>query len=285
MLEAKWAASFLLLGRQLAKYERANDTQVVLVVTVPIRDYVAWLIGIGWRLSQFRLTNSERNLDFRSLPAGTPVTVTTKAGTRCGVFHGWDEKKNRINIEGRYLEIGSIEAASRYPHYEGPSRYRILPKVGSLLDGTGLAQSWAAANSQVASEIAIIGIKKRILAEADTLIGINSESLNKLGDILTVQETTNHTTWCSSIVPSTDGGRAELEANAALVILDGTSAARWLRTIDSKFVVCVVDRSQDHESLDESILRLRAGGVALESNFLEWAPPAGIEILGFEVSL
>lgn len=284
-VEAKWAESFLLLGRQLAKHKPANDVQVVFVVTVPVRDYVAWLIGIGWRLSRFKSMDSDLYVDFPSLAAGTPVTVTTKNGTRCGVFHEWDEKKKRINIEGWWLELANIKSASHHPKYEGPSRYRELPAVGSILEGTCLADNWAAANSQVASDVAIIGIKSRILAESEILVGIQPGSMNKLGDILTVPETTRHTTWCSSIVPSTDGGRADLEANASLVILDGTSAARWLRTIESQFVVCVVDRSQDHESFDESIVRLRAGGVPLGNDFLEWKPPAGIEILGFEVSL
>lgn len=283
--EAKWAESFLLLGRQLARHRPADDVQVVLVVTVPVRDYVAWLIGVGWRLSRFKPKNSDVGVDFSSLPAGTPLTVTTKTRTRCGVFHGWDEEKKRLNIDGLHLELNSVKAASLHPKYEGPSRYRDLPAVGSILEGTGLVDNWASANSEVASNVAIIGIKKHILAESETQVGIRPESMNKLGDILTVPETTNNTTWCSSIVPSTDGGRADLEANVALVILDGTSAARWLRTIEAQFVVCVVDRSQDHESFDESILRLRAGGAPLGSEFLEWKPPAGIEILGFEVSI
>lgn len=254
-VEVRWAESFLLLGRQMARHRPADNVQVVLVVTVPVRDYVAWLTGIGWRLSSFRTKNPDMRVDFRTLPKGTPVSVTTESRTRSGLFHGWEATTNRINIDGLYISLSSVRAASQFLNYEGPPRYRDLPSPGSLLAGTDLMNNWAAANSELASSVSIVGVRKQILAEAETHIGIDPNSMNRLCDILTIPETTNNTTWCSSVIPSTDGGRADLEASTSLVILDGSSAARWLRTITSQFVLCVVDRSQDHESFDEAILR------------------------------
>jgi hypothetical protein len=284
-VEAAWADSFLLLGRQLAKHQTDPQSQVILVVTVPILDYAACLIGVGWRLSKRREYASISASSFKLLRPGNLIALATGNRVRCGIFHGWDENKKRINIDGIHLSIDSVLYANIRENGIGSTGYRDIPRPASILAGTWLEGSWIAANAEVDHDVAIVGVKRSILAESETLIGLAPDSMNALGDILTVPESTSATSWCATIVPSTDGGRSDLDAGASLVILDGTSAARWLRTVESQFIVCVVDRSQDHESFDESVLRIRAGGVPLENGFLDWTPPPGIEVLGFEVPL
>ena len=73
----------------------------------------------------------------------------------------------------------------------------------------------------------------------------------------------------------------------SLTILDGQGAIRYLNDVLSPIVVCVFDRSVADESAAEQVVQLRnsRGEPIALSTQLGWAPPAGVEALGFTVAL
>jgi hypothetical protein len=71
------------------------------------------------------------------------------------------------------------------------------------------------------------------------------------------------------------------------VVLDGAAATKYLPAIEAPVVVSMIDRSIADDSVPESVIsyrNMRGEPVSLEHG-LHWKPPAGVEVLGFEVPL
>ncbi len=280
---ANWAASFLLLGRQIAKYELESDRQLLICVSAPARDYIAWLIGVGWRL--VREPDAHEQIEVSdSLTIGMRLNIASESRVWSGVLRGIDSAKGRINISGIWISISDVRAVAISNRAEGAEwSQRDIPARPTITNGSWLEKSWTAAHVNQDHEIALVGVKQEILHESKAQIGFSADSMIELGHLLTIPEATSFTAWCTTVVPATEGGMAAVDAAAKLVVLDGPSAGQWLRAVKSKCVVCIVDRSRENDPFEEAIARFALDGTLLDRQFLDWSPPPGIEIFGVEV--
>jgi hypothetical protein len=93
---ADWIGKFVMLGRLAARWLRVHaDRQLVVVLSVPVRDFAAVLVGCGWMTA----TAAPSILPVREILAGlslhAPVRVVTRSKVLAEHFGGVNVAKDR----------------------------------------------------------------------------------------------------------------------------------------------------------------------------------------------
>jgi hypothetical protein len=111
------------------------------------------------------------------------------------------------------------------------------------------------------------------------------EPLDRLADILRPDDGNASPCWAAEIIPGSSEVTDELDPMTQLAILDGNSGIRWLESLLTPVVVCIVDRSTENDELDDVILASRASGQVLHPSEIGWPGAPGIEVMTYEMKL
>lgn len=284
VLAAQWIGKFFMLGRLAARWSRAHaDTQLVVVLSVPVRDFAAVLVGCGWLTD----TPAPRILPVREvlpgLPLHAPVRVVTQSKVLTARFGGINVAQDRARF-GTDWQIDKLRAIVPLESLDTP-RSQPIPKPGVISTLTGIDKDWAARLCAPPQDLVLVGTLRWLAEDLTAFLG-RGEECEPVANIL-LPEGPRAATWSTRIYPASHLDVEMPSAEVRAVVLDGASATKYLAAIEAPVVVSIMDRSIADESVPESVMNYRntrGEPVSMEHDF-RWKPPAGVEVLGFEVPL
>lgn len=292
VVESAWAGRLLALGARLARHAPAVGMQLVVALVLPAREYAALLISAGWTLTR---PTGVHEQDIRSeierIRPQLPLSVRMVAGDQmiADVLYsvGTGPDGNRVHIGSSEWRVDKVDHIEPAPHLtpERFGRLRLTPP-GSLARAAGHASTWAAEHCRGSAEVAVIGTRSVLSAELELCVGWprSEGGLQPLGSILRPND--GHSpSWSSAILPGGTGEMPEVPREAAMVVLDGASATRWLPLIDVPIVTVIIDASSAAEVAEDTLLSVRATGSHVPLSAIRWTPPPGTQALAFEVPL
>ena len=288
---ATWIGPLLALGTRVSRYSRRNvDRQLVVVLTVPKRDFAAALIGCGWVLASEAPALNEPLETLRQLEAGQPIRAVNSGWVVTGYFSSLDEAASppRAQFAGSNWRVDAIRALTSLSELEHAER-ELRPEPGSMEHMARLDAAWDARLALPEADLAIIGTLKWLEQDFDSFLGRENDSWpsSSVKTILKPKER-RAATWFTTLYASARlADHLPLPRDFGGVILDGNGAIRYIAEIEAPSVICVLDRSVADETSAELLTQLRntRGEPLSLSEDLGWRPPAGVEALAFSVAL
>jgi hypothetical protein len=284
VVTADWIGKVFMLGRLAARWPRTHaDSQLVVVLSVPVRDFAAVLVGCGWMTATAAPSIPPIREVLASLPLHAPVRVVTPSKVLAAYFGGVNVAKDRARFSTDW-QIEKLQAVLPLESLDAP-RSQPIPVPGVISRLTGIDKDWSARLCSPPQDLALVGTLKWLEEDLTAFLGRGDER-EPVANIL-LPAGPRAATWSTRIYPAS---QLEVELPSAAVravVLDGASATRYLAAIETPVVVSILDRSIADDSVPEAVMSYRnARGqpVSLEHD-LRWKPPAGVEVLGFEVPL
>jgi hypothetical protein len=298
LLSHPFVGAFVSLGSLLRKQLMGLEgRQLVVAISVPCRDYAAALIGAGWMLNApapgltdpmevFRRAEAERQAGYRPY-----LRAVTEKSILAGAFVKLDETKTpaRVTIGGTTRHADWYKAVAVLP-FPCENVEMDIPDPGFLGELTGAVQTWRERITAPAEDLALVGTAKWLQDDLSACIG-NSAAGHATGTRLetyVLPAGNKSATWATSVIPSArlSEGSA-IPQHCALAILDRYGAIKYLNEVETPIVLCVIDRSVADDSAAELVVQARVANSRPISilNDLRWAPPVGVEALGFTVAL
>ncbi|MFF5324050.1 hypothetical protein ACFY2Y_10005 [Janibacter hoylei] len=291
---SSWIGPILALGTRLArKVDDFRGRQLIIAISVPSREYAAALIGSGWTLGRppTQVATDPLTVLRAALPQGNYRAVNANH-VISGRFQGLSEKVVRdklrvdVTLAGQWV-VDMLEAVAATAEGD-PAERMPRPRIGSIGRMTGVDRNWARRLVAPAADLAIVGTKSWISDDLEAVLARGDDPDGDSLATLLLPRTEKSATWFSRIYSSSGlADQLPLSDDVSLTILDGQGAIRYLNDVLSPIVVCVFDRSVADESAAEQVVQLRnsRGEPIALSTQLGWAPPAGVEALGFTVAL
>lgn len=288
---APWIGPLLALGARAARYSRkANDRQLVIVVSVPTRDYAAAVIGCGWILASEAPALAEPLETLREMKRGQALRAVNSQHVITGTFVSLNEdvQPPQAQFAGSKWRIDGIRAIAPIADISRDERApRPVPE--SIEHMAQLDVAWDARLALPAADLAIVGTTTWLEEDFEATLGRVDDVRrpSKIRSIL-MPKTPRAATWFTSVYSSaTLADNLPIPQAVKAVVLDGTSAIKHLTEIAAPVVICVLDRSTTDELAAETIVQIRnTRGISISlTRDLEWRPPSGIEGLGFTVPL
>lgn len=289
---APWIGPLVALGTRAARYAQTlSGKQLIIVISVPMRDFAATLIGCGWMLAKPapQLANP---LDvMRGLAPRTPIRMTTDKEVISGYFQKLDERMDpaRLYLGNSQWLAHMIRALAVLPELDSPER-QTRPVPGSVSCMARLNETWDERLCSPSRDLAIIGTLAWLRQDISALLSKEVSGLqlpDQISSILLPKG--KHTaTWSTRLYAS--AGFADdlpLPKELEAVVLDGAGAIRYISEIEAPVVCAILDRSIADETAAEILVQVRNTGsepLSVRAD-LRWPPPAGIEALAFTVPL
>ena len=290
---APWIGPMLALGARASRHARkASDRQLIIVLSVPKRDFAAALIGCGWVLASESPALPAPLDELRGLMPGQPLRAVNSGWVITGHFSFLDETaappRVRLAEWGSMWRVDGIRALAPLAALESAER-EPRPEPGSIEHMAGLDSAWDARLARPAADLAIIGTIKWLEQDLDAYLcrsddGRPSSSVRSL----VKPDTNGAATWFSRLYASARlADHLPLPGDLGAVILDGNGAIKYLAEIETPAVICVLDRSVADDSAAELVSQLRntRGEPLRLLDDLGWRPPPGVEALAFMVAL
>jgi hypothetical protein len=285
---ADWAGSFLVLGARLARHADSLDRrQLVVVLSVPRRDFASSLIGAGWTLTRSPGSAVGAPLDvIRSAGPSAWFRAVNVSHVFFGELRELDEsvRPATIRYAGRHFKIDGFSAMAPAPAGRGEQR-QDRPEGGSVVRYTRAADDWDHRLVASLQDLAIIGVESRIRADIEAVLTKTGDPDGDPLETLLLPRGPRSAAWFSEIYSSAKLDEVPKGFNA--VILDGQGAIKFVAEVLSPIVVCLIDRSVADETQVANLANMRrVDGTAVSiSEVLRWRPPTGVEVMGFEVTL
>lgn len=289
-VQAAWIGSLLALGTRLAR--KADDfrgRQLIIAISVPSREYAAALVGAGWLLGRDPIrTKADPLTVLRGASPRAHYRAVNAGHVISGPFQGLDETRSpaRVTLAGHWAVDRMVCVAPVAD--SDPAEKMPRPTIGSIGRMTGVDGDWAQRLVAPAADLAIIGTMSWIRDDLSAVLAREDDSDGDALATLLLPRTEKSATWFSRIYGSSSlDEQLPLPDDISLAILDGQSAIGYLKDVLTPVVLCVFDRSVADESAAEELVQLRnsRGEPISMSAQLGWAPPVGVEALGFVVSL
>ncbi len=290
---APWIGPMLVLGTRASRHARkASGRQLIVVLSVPKRDFAAVLIGCGWVLASEAPELQTPLETLRGLEPGQPLRAVNSGWVVTGHFASLDEAATppRVRLAGsgsmwRVDGIRSVAALTRLESAEKELRF----EPGSLEHMAKHDISWDARLALPAAEVANVVTRKRLEKDLDIYLGRRGDGMPLSSvRLLLKPKASGAATWYSRIYSSARlADHLPLPDDLRAVILDGNGAIRYLAEIETPVVMCVLDRSVADETAADLVTQLRntRGEPLRLVDDLGWRAPAGVEALAFTVPL
>jgi hypothetical protein len=279
-----WIGKFVMLGRLAARWSGTHtDTQLVVVLSVPVRDFAAVLVGCGWMTAAAAPSIPHVREVLAGLPLHAPVRVVTRSKVLAEHFGGVDVVKDRARF-GTDWQIDKLRAVVPLESLD-TSRRQPIPEPGVISRLTGIDKDWWARLCSPPQDLALVGTLRWLDDDLTAFLGRGDER-EPVANIL-LPAGPRAATWSTRIYPASQLDAELPPAGVRAVVLDGAAATKYLSAMEAPVVVSIMDRSIADESVPESVMsyrNMRGEPVSLEHN-LHWNPPAGVEVLGFQVPL
>ena len=295
----EWIYQLVALGSRLSKYINfVESEQVIVVISVPSREFVAALIAYGWVL--------EKPVRPRMLPLevirlaqpGEIVRLVNKEEVVCGRFDRIDCLKEsgtgaRVIVSGHKWAVERLSAAAivaNAPVGDGELRRKKLHLLRNNLSAVDDNDRWDRWLATMSEDIAIIGPKKRLNADLEVSLLRSETDDVSAGAIrrVVIPNEPDAAVWNTGIFsPSNLSEDRAIIGQTQLVILDGSEAISLLEDVSSPLVVCIFDRQKPHQWACDYLRAQKAYSCELIdlAEKVRWTPLPGIEATAFRVKL
>ena len=295
----EWIYQLVALGSRLSKYINfVESEQVIVVISVPSREFVAALIAYGWVL--------EKPVRPRMLPLevirlaqpGEIVRLVNKEEVVCGRFDRIDCLKEsgtgaRVIVSGHKWAVKRLSAAAivaNAPVGDGELRRKKLHLLRNNLSAVDDNDRWDRWLATMSEDIAIIGPKKRLNADLEVSLLRSETDDVSAGAIrrVVIPNEPDAAVWNTGIFsPSNLSEDSAIIGQKQLVILDGSEAISLLEDVSSPLVVCIFDRQKPHQWACDYLRAQKAYSCELIdlAEKVRWTPLPGIEATAFRVKL
>lgn len=315
---APWIGPLLALGTRASRFARAHrGRQLVVVVSVPRRDFAAVLVACGWVMARPAPASRPVMDVMRELEPSTHVRVVTESEVILDRFTRLDESvaPARLHLAGSQWfcsGIRAIEAVESAPDIELPVRMP-RPHIGGLGLLAHLDVTWDARLASPEADLAIVGTRAWLRDDLDAFLSVDgiaaphSKALvhdaakarekgkpykvsfghGSLLDVVLPDLPNSSTVFSRVHAASRFAEHLPLPGDVRAVVLDGNGAIKYLAEIEAPVVICILDRSVADETAAELIVQMRntrGEPVAIKED-LGWRAPAGVEALAFTVAL
>lgn len=285
-----WIGPLLALGARVARYSRrVSGRQLVIVLSVPKRDFAAALIGCGWVLASEAPVLAGPLEALRVLEPGQPLRAVNSCQVITGFFSSLNEVAHppRAQFAGSMWRVDGIRALAPLADLEQPERAP-RPKPGSVERMARLDLAWDAYLAKPAADLAIVGTVTWLREDFEAYLGKEGDDLppSAVRSLLMPNEG-RVATWFTRILASARlAEHLPLPADLRAVILDGSGAVKYVAEIETPVVICVLDRSVADETGAEILVQMRnTRGEPVAISDLGWRPPTGVEAFAFTVAL
>lgn len=306
---ASWIGPLVALGARASRFNsQSHGRQLIVVISVPQRDFAAALIGCGWVMASPEPKRSDPLEVLRGLQPHTPVRVVTGREVIADYFTRLNETTNppRAHLGGSQWQVPGIRAVEVLENLPTSARTP-RPFPGALGRLARVEESWDSRLASPAADLAIVGTLSWLREELEALVSREDESpipippapgsdakkvgtapdVGSLGNVL-LPHGPKVATWFTRLYASAKfADQFPLPDRIRAVLLDGAGATKYLSQIEVPVVVCILDRSVADETAAELVVQLRNSRgepISLREE-LEWTPPAGVEALAFTVAL
>jgi hypothetical protein len=289
---APWIGPLVALGKLVSRYAgQLSGRQLVVVISVPQRDFTAVLISCGWMLASPAPLLDPPLETMRQLTRGVPIRMVTEREVITDHFSELDERQGtpRLHLMRSRWQADKIRALAVLNNLEAAERQE-RPTCGSVGALARITESWDSRLCKPPQDLAIVG----------TLAWLG----NDLGAFLTRDGNGPHVptrlasfvlptyqraaTWSTRLLAASKlADKLPLPTEIRAVVLDGSGATKYLAEIESQVVIVILDRSSTDETASEIVVQLRntRGAHLSVRDDLGWPPPVGIEALAFTVPL
>lgn len=286
-----WVRLLLALGTRLSRKAKSlNGRQLIVVISVPSREFAAVLVGTGWTLTRLpKQTTTDPLIVLRTALTGGRYRAVNSKYVISGQLQGFDDscKPARVTLAGGQWAIDRIVAAAPTIE-EDPAGKMPRPKVGSIGRMTDITRDWEQRLVAPAADLAIVGTKSWINQDLEAILARDDDADGDAIGTLLLPKTDRSATWFTRIYSASGlADQLPLPDDLNLVILDGQGAIKYLNDILVPIVVCILDRSVADETAAEQVVQLRNSRgepVSLKDQF-GWPAPTGVEALAFTVAL
>lgn len=315
-IAASWIGPLVALGGRARRYtaQLASNRQLIVVLSVPQRDFAAALIGMGWVMNSAAPAPTAPLDVLRQLMPGTPVRVVTHKEVIADHFLAIDETNGipRIRLSGSQWLATSIHAAAVLDMGLEKAIRQPIPKPGVAAQIAGLNDTWEARLVAPQADLAIIGTLKWLVDDLGAYLTREGETVvpkpvqadlralaveqsarevagwgGTLADLL-LPENKKCATWFTRLYAAAHfDDNLPLPSDIRAAILDGSGAIKHVAKVESPTVICILDRSVADDTAAEMVVQLRNSRgepISLKED-LRWQPPTGIEALAFTVPL
>lgn len=284
---APWVKGMFLLGANIARYSKRylpESRQLIVVVSVPGRDFAAALIGCGWVRESTPGDVSRPD----QIPFGAPVRLVTRGKIVTGLFQGLElgrDGTTRVKTTGGLFQAQAVRAIAQLD-IPVEERARDRPDPGTFADYTDMAGDWDCRLAAPAGDLAIVGTRSWLDEDFDCYLGVSGKqgAPTKARDVLLPSGVGEPSVY-TNVYKASKFADENLPEKTQAVILDGATAIRYLSEVEARVVICVLDRSVVDETAAETLLQQRVTrGRPLEEGSLDWPTPPGIEGMAFTVN-
>jgi hypothetical protein len=315
---APWIGPLLALGTRAERFFQSGlDRQLIVVLSVPRRDFAATLVAAGWIVAQPAPGLSPPLDVLRETEPGTVLRIVTKRDVIIDRFTFLNEDKNppRLQLASSQWQVSLIQAVEPVNCLELAASVRMArPEPGALGRLANLHDSWDARLASPTADLAIIGTRAWLEEDLDAFLSREGdaggdqpkelvEDLAKasekgrpykvgvghgaLRDIVLPDSHKSSTYFTKVYAAARLAEKLPLPRELNAAILDGSGAIKYLTEIETPVVICILDRSVADETAAEMVVQLRntRGEPISLAEDLGWRPPAGVEALGFTVAL
>lgn len=282
-LAGDWIGRLFMLGRFAEHWSRSHaDRQLVIVLSVPVRDFAAVLVSCGWMSATSAPILAPVCEVLAGLPTGTPVRVVSQTKVFTERFGGIDAR-GRAQLGAKW-QVDKLQAVVPLSTIDRP-RAQLISEPGVISRLSGLDRDWAARVCSPPQDLALVGTLTRLREDFAAQLGRDGDS-EPIENIL-LPAGSRAVTWSTRVYATAHLDEELPPADVRAVVLDGAPATRFLSAVESPVVVSVLDRSIVDESVAEMVMNYRnTRGVPLSlARDLQWTPPLGVEALAFEVPL
>ena len=278
---ADWIGRFFVLGRFAERWSRSHaDSQLVIVLPVPVRDFAAVLVGCGWMSATPAPALAPVREVLAGLSRGTPVRVVSQTKVFTERFGGIDARG--LAQLGSKWQVDKLRAVVPLASIDEP-RSQPMPEPGVISLLAGLDKDWAARFCAPPQDLALVGTLTRLREEFAAQLGHGGGS-EPIANLL-LPAGPRVATWSTRVYTTAQLDDELPPTEVRAVVLDGAPATRFLSAIEAPVVVSIIDRSIADESVAEIVLNYRntRGEPVSLVRDLHWIPPQGVEALAFEV--
>jgi hypothetical protein len=287
---AQWIGPLVALGARAWRYsQQSPGQQLIIVISVPRRDFAAVLVSCGWAMVHPAPILSPPIEVLRQLKPFTPLRIVTDSKVVTGRFSSLDERQEpaRVQVGKSSWFVNRIEALHVLPESEEPERAD-RPIPGSAARYARLDGAWSARLACPPADLAIIGTLAWLREEISAYLSQEGDPGDPSSiSTLLLPKGAQAATWSTRLYSSASfDDHLPLPGDVRAAVLDGTGAIRYLVGVEAPVVTCVIDRSVADDAAAEIVVQLRnTRGNPVPMNDLGWQSVPGIEALAFTVPL
>ena len=182
--QSSWVGPLIALGNCTSRLmSNLDNSQLIIAISVPSRDFASLLIGCGWIMASPEPKLASPFEVLSTLQQNTPVRYVTETAVIVDHFKHITVTKDppRAHFKRTQWEIPRINAVIPLQNSQDVTRMS-RPSPGSLSKLFQIEQNWDARLALPSRDLAIVGTSKWLLEDMDAQVGAGVRFSGKIAN-------------------------------------------------------------------------------------------------------